>query len=54
MCDLNIQRESDGCEVIRAMQKVNPNCATIVLTGVSAVESAIEGIRLGIGDYNAF
>ena len=51
LCDLNIERESDGYEVIRAMQKINPNCATIVLTGVPAVESAIEGIRLGIDDY---
>ena len=51
LCDLNIERESDGYEVIRVMQKINPNCATIVLTGVPAVESAIEGIRLGIDDY---
>ena len=51
LCDLNIERESDGYEVIRAMQKTHPNCATIVLTGVPAVESAIEGIRLGIDDY---
>jgi CheY-like chemotaxis protein len=24
LCDLNIERESDGYEVIRAMQKINP------------------------------
>jgi ActR/RegA family two-component response regulator len=47
LCDLNI----DGYEVIRAMQKINPNCATIVLTGYPAVESAVEGIHLGIDDY---
>jgi DNA-binding NtrC family response regulator len=51
LCDLNIERESDGYEVIRAMQKINPNCATIVLTGFPAIESAVEGIRLGIDDY---
>lgn len=51
LCDLNIERESDGYEVVRAMQKINPNCATIVLTGAPAVESAMEGIRLGIDDY---
>ena len=33
------------------MQKIHPNCSTIVLTGVPAVESAIEGLRLGIDDY---
>lgn len=51
LCDLNIDRESDGYEVIRAMQKTNPSCATIVLTGYPAVETAVEGIRLGIDDY---
>jgi DNA-binding NtrC family response regulator len=51
LCDLNIERESDGYEVIRAMQKIHPNCATIVLTGVPALETAVEGIRLGIDDY---
>ena len=51
LCDLNIERESDGYEVIRAMQQINPSCATIVLTGYPAVESAVEGIRLGIDDY---
>jgi CheY-like chemotaxis protein len=28
LCDLNIERESDGYEVIRAMQKINPNRGT--------------------------
>jgi DNA-binding NtrC family response regulator len=51
LCDLNIEREGDGYEVIRAMQKVNPKCATIVLTGFPAVESAVKGIHLGIDDY---
>lgn len=51
LCDLNIERESDGYDVVRGMQKINPSCATIVLTGFPAVESAVEGIRLGIDDY---
>ena len=29
LCDLNIERESDGYEVIRAMQKIHPNCAMV-------------------------
>lgn len=51
LCDLNTERQSDGYDVVRAMQKINPSCATIVLTGFPAVETAVEGIRLGIDDY---
>lgn len=51
LCDLNIQREGDGYDVIRAMQKANPSCETVVLTGYPAVDSAVEGIRLSIDDY---
>jgi DNA-binding NtrC family response regulator len=51
LCDLNIEREGDGYDVIRAMQKANASCQTVVLTGYPAVDSAIEGIRLQIDDY---
>lgn len=51
LCDLNIERERDGYEVIRAMQKAQPSCETIVLTAYPAMDSAIEGIRLHIDDY---
>lgn len=51
LCDLNIEREADGYNVIRAMQARNPRCATIVLTAYPAVETAVEGIRLRIDDY---
>ena len=51
LCDLNIHGESDGYIVIRAMQERNPQCVCIVLTGYPAVESAVEGVRLGIDDY---
>jgi DNA-binding NtrC family response regulator len=50
-CDLNIEREGDGYDVIRAMQKKQPRCETIVLTGYPTMNSAIEGIRLHIDDY---
>jgi DNA-binding NtrC family response regulator len=51
LCDLNIQKEQDGYEVIRAMRKQNPGCVTIVLTGYPDVETAVEGIHLGVDDY---
>jgi DNA-binding NtrC family response regulator len=51
LCDLNIHAESDGYTVIRAMQESNPQCVAIVLTGYPGVQSAVEGIHLGIDDY---
>jgi DNA-binding NtrC family response regulator len=51
LCDLNIQRENDGYDVIRAMQQVHPACVTVVLTAYPGIESAVEGIHLGIDDY---
>jgi DNA-binding NtrC family response regulator len=51
LCDLNIERENDGLEVVRAIRKVNPNCVTIILTAYPGTESAIEGIHLGIDEY---
>jgi two-component system, NtrC family, response regulator HydG len=53
LCDLNIDREDDGLEVIRAMRKAHPRCVTIVLTGYPNEESAEEAVRLGIDDYIA-
>ncbi|HKW17074.1 MAG TPA: response regulator [Terriglobales bacterium] len=51
LCDLNIERENDGLEVIRAMRKANPHCVTIILTAYPGAESAIESIHLGIDEY---
>lgn len=51
LCDLNIDKEGDGFEVIRAMQAKQPRCGTIVLTGYPAMDTALEGIRLHIDDY---
>jgi len=53
LCDLNIDREDDGLEVVRVMREVNPQCVTIVLTGYPNRESAEEAVRLGIDDYIA-
>ncbi|HZR64542.1 MAG TPA: response regulator [Terriglobales bacterium] len=51
ICDLNIEGESDGYQVIRAMKELNGRCINIILTGNPALGSAIEGIHLGIDDY---
>lgn len=51
LCDLNIERERDGYEIVRAMRAVNPDCITIVLTAYPDVETAVEGIHLSIDDY---
>ena len=51
LCDLNIEHEGDGYDVVRAMQEVNPTCAMMILTAYPAIESAIEGIHLRIDDY---
>ena len=51
LCDLNIEEESDGLNVIRAMRKANPQCVNIILTAYPALETAVEGIHLGIDDY---
>jgi DNA-binding response OmpR family regulator len=51
LCDLNIEHEADGLEVIRAMQQAHPDCVVIVLTANPSVETAIEGLHLRIDDY---
>jgi ActR/RegA family two-component response regulator len=53
VCDLNIEHERDGYTVVRAMREVNSNCVTLILTGYPDMESAEEGISLGIEDYIA-
>jgi len=51
LCDLNIQTAADGYDVVRSMRRMNPECATIILTAYPGVESAVEGIHLEIDDY---
>ena len=51
LCDLNIERERDGYTVVRAMREVHPRCVTVILTGYPDLESAVEGIHLGVVDY---
>jgi DNA-binding response OmpR family regulator len=51
LCDLNLDREGDGYAVIRAMRQSNPRCVTMILTGYPGVDSAVEGIHVGVDDY---
>lgn len=51
LCDLNIDHEADGLEIIRAMRQLNPYCVTIVFTGFPSPETVREGIQLGVDDY---
>lgn len=51
LCDLNIERERDGFDVIRTMREGRPQCVTIVLTGDPDEGSQTKGTELGIDDY---
>ena len=51
LCDLNLERESDGLGVIRAMRKVNPRCVIFILTAYPALDSAVEAIDLAVDGY---
>lgn len=51
LCDLNLERESDGLHVIRAMRKVNPRCVIFVLTGYPTLDSAVASIDLAVDGY---
>lgn len=51
LCDLNIEGEADGFQVIRAMRQLYPNCIAIILTGYPTPETAAQGMQLGVEDY---
>ena len=51
LCDLNLEREHDGFEVVHAMRNANPDSVVIILTAYPDVDSAIQGIREQIDDY---
>jgi DNA-binding response OmpR family regulator len=40
-----------GLEVARRAQDIQPEAAVIILTGHGSLDSAIEGMHLGIFDY---
>jgi two-component system, NtrC family, response regulator len=45
LCDLNIDREGDGLDVVREIRKVNPGCIVLILTGYPAMETAEAAMR---------
>jgi two-component system, NtrC family, response regulator HydG len=51
LCDLNVERENDGFDVVRAMREAYPHSVVVILTGYPALASAIEGIRLSVDGY---
>jgi len=51
LCDLNIDGERNGFEVVRAIRAIDPNTIAIMLTAFPDMGSAIEGIRLDVDDY---
>jgi len=53
LCDLNIEREADGYDLVRAMRHAKPDCIIVVLTGNPTMEAAEQGIELGIDDFIA-
>ena len=51
--DLNIAEEGDGFLVTTAMRHIQPNCATFILTGYPAFETALQAIHSQVDDYLA-
>jgi ActR/RegA family two-component response regulator len=51
LCDLNISTAGDGYNVVRAVRQANPRCATVILTGYPALETAVQSIHHGVDDY---
>jgi ActR/RegA family two-component response regulator len=51
LSDLNIGKEGDGFDVVRAMREANPKCVTVLLTGYPAFETAVQAIRYDLDDY---
>ena len=51
LCDLNINHEGDGFEVLQAMREVNPKCVSIFITAYPALETAQRAIHGDIDGY---
>jgi len=51
LSDLNIESESDGYVVVRAMRAANPHCVIVILTGYPPLNSSIEKIHHNVDEY---
>ncbi|HXM93653.1 MAG TPA: response regulator [Candidatus Dormibacteraeota bacterium] len=49
--DLNIGEEGDGFLVASSMRHIQPQCATFILTGYPAFETALQAIQCQVDDY---
>lgn len=50
MIDLKLP-DSHGLQILKQLKAVQPYCKTIVMTGYSTIETAVEAIKLGANDY---
>ncbi len=51
LCDLNLEREHDGFDVVRAARNANLDVVVIILTAYPDVDSAIKGIHEQVDEY---
>ena len=50
MVDLRMP-DIGGLDVIRGIREIDPRCQTVLMTGYSTVDTAVEAIKLGAMDY---
>ena len=50
MLDLHLD-DGEGIEVLAALQRHQPNCCAVILTGYASLESAVAAVRYGAHDY---
>ncbi|QOY36665.1 sigma-54-dependent transcriptional regulator [Anaerobacillus isosaccharinicus] len=43
--------DTNGLEILKRLKKIQPACKSIIMTGFSMVQTAIEAIKLGANDY---
>src|SRR3982751_161165 len=53
LSDLNIESESDGYVVVRAMREANPRCVVVILTGFPPLNTSMEKVHHNVDEYIA-